>query len=84
MAGGIASSAGAVVLPRLAEEVQDVVRTRAKYRIPFVAGCGEGIIRRSLADAQGVVIGSARMSLLRRASAPLAATWQRTREARIA
>ena len=53
----------AVVLPRSTEEVQAVVRTCAKYRIPFVArGAGTGLSGGALPAENGVVIGFARMN----------------------
>jgi len=54
---------GAVVLPRTAEEVQAVVRTCARHRIPFVSrGAGTGLSGGALPAAGGVVISLARMN----------------------
>jgi glycolate oxidase len=54
---------GAVLLPRSAEQVQNVVRICAKHNIPFVArGAGTGLSGGALPDAHGVVIGFARMN----------------------
>jgi glycolate oxidase len=54
---------GAVVLPRSAAEVQDVVRICARHHIPFVArGAGTGLSGGALPNASGIVIGFARMN----------------------
>ena len=52
----------AVVLPRSTEQVQAVVRTCAKYRIPFVArGAGTGLSGGAMPAEGGIVISFARM-----------------------
>src|SRR5579872_2622224 len=54
---------GAVVLPRTAQQVQEVVRLCASHNVPFVArGAGTGLSGGALPVREGVVIGLARMN----------------------
>jgi glycolate oxidase len=54
---------GAVVLPQTAEQVQAVVRTCARHKIPFVSrGAGTGLSGGALPAEGGIVISLARMN----------------------
>jgi len=59
----IRETASAVVLPRTAEQVRDVVRICAAHRVPFVArGAGTGLSGGAVPVHGGVVIASTRMN----------------------
>ena len=61
----------AVVLPRCAQQVQDVVRLCARHKIPFVSrGAGTGLSGGALPAAGGIVIGLARMNRILQVDIP--------------